>query len=89
LVFMKRWNYKVLQIVNENKYIISVCFCEQIIDYSLHYWLKEEEVKLGFRNLSGLAESIRQDREKYKDRLVSQPTNLLPFNRDEVESEDF
>lgn len=67
---MQPWNYILYEV--DNYYVLTVTFCEQVVDYSLSYRLtkQEESIITDREKISVLADSIRKDRESYKDRQV-------------------
>ncbi|MDO5105962.1 MAG: hypothetical protein Q4D72_08735 [Capnocytophaga sp.] len=70
-LYVKRWDY-ILYEINEKK-ILTVMFFSSYIDYARSFYLKEEELKLNYDELSILAEKIRFHYDNYRDREIIPP----------------
>ena len=66
VLYMDRWNYSTEMV--DGVYLISVCFCNQIIDYSIEYIMTQSEIEQPFESLGYLTDKIRENTEAYKDR---------------------
>ena len=50
--------------------ILEVVYCNSFVDFSRKFKIQGEEVDYDFEQLKVLAEEIRNDYEKYKDREI-------------------
>lgn len=82
LIVSKKWDYSVFEC--KSKYVIGVPFFHSFVDGRAFYWLLSADIEIGLKNLSVLANEIRNNPEKYSDRLVEDP-NELTWTREEVE----
>lgn len=52
--------------------ILDVDFCKSFVDYSRKFKLEKEELNYDFQELKKLAEDIRNNYEKYKNREITE-----------------
>ncbi len=52
------------------KKIIDIDFCNSFVDFTRKFILKEDEANYDFEHLKKLAEDIRKNYDKYKDREI-------------------
>lgn len=50
--------------------ILEVVYCNSFVDFSREFRLEKEELNYSFEELKKLAEDIRKNHEKYKDREI-------------------
>ena len=66
VLYMDRWNYSIEMV--DGIYLISVCFCNEITDYSVYYTMTQSEIEQPYESLGYLADNIRENKEAYENR---------------------
>ena len=67
-LFDSPWDFTLYE-ESGNK-ILEVVYCNSYFDFSREFKLKDEELSYDFEELKVLAEDIRNNYEKYKDREI-------------------